>query len=265
LARNRGSWGCDSFPRATQGLHALMEASTNRIAGGFIAAFALLALNAIVSYTTLGNLVAANHLVANTEQSLHLLVELRASLIDAETGQRGYIISGEERYLDSYANSRPTINAKLDELVRLTSDDTERAARLSSLAPLISKRLDNLSEGIAARKQQGAMGAISLAQESEGKALMDRIRHIVSELQNREEVLLATRNAEAEFNASVTSVTFVVATFLNVCLLGVICFMVIRSSVSNRKASAAEHQLNAKLEESLGELGGRAPAGGHIY
>ena len=230
-----------------------MEASTTRIASGFVAAFALLALNAVVSFTTLGNLVAANHLVANTELSLRLLGELRAGLIDAETGQRGYIISGEERYLEPYTNARPVITTKLDELVRLTTDDTERAARLSSLQPLITKRLDNLSEGIAARRQQGAVGAISLAQEGQGKIVMDRVRHIVSELQNREEILLATRSAEAEFNASITHVTFAVATFLNVCLLGGICFMVMHGSALRRKAAAAERDFNAKLAASLAE------------
>ena len=57
-----------------------MEAapSTARISIGFIAAFVLLALNAAVSYVTLDNLVAANRLVAQTEQTIRLLGELRA-------------------------------------------------------------------------------------------------------------------------------------------------------------------------------------------
>ena len=74
-----------------------MEASPTRIAGGFIAAFALLAINAVVSYTTLGNLVAANQLVANTEQSLRLLGELRTGLIDAV--QRGHAPVSLEKIL----------------------------------------------------------------------------------------------------------------------------------------------------------------------
>jgi diguanylate cyclase (GGDEF)-like protein len=234
-----------------------MEASTSRIAGGFLFAFALLALNALVSFTTLNDLVAANHLVANTEQSLRLLGELRAALVDAETGQRGYIISGEERYLEPYTNARPVIAAKLKELLRLTMDDTERAARLSSLEPLVAKRLDWLNEGIAARRQGGATSAVGLGQEGQGKTAMDRIRHIVSEIQNREEILLATRSAEADFNASITNITFAVATFLNVCLLAGICFLVMRGTAQSRRAAWAERDLNAKLEASLGELRAR--------
>jgi diguanylate cyclase (GGDEF)-like protein len=231
-----------------------MEASTTRIAGGFVAAFALLALNAVVSYTTLGNLVAANHLLANSEQSLRLLGELRAGLLDAETGQRGYIITGDERHLEPYVNARPVVTAKLKELVRLTTNDTERAARLSSLEPLVMKRLGQLNDGIVARREHGMQAATMFMQEDQGKAAMDRIRHIVSEIQAREEVMLATRSAEAEFNAYITTVTFAVATFLNVCLLGGICFMVIRGTVLRRRTAVAEQDFNRKIAASLAEL-----------
>ncbi|MDB5809568.1 MAG: DNA-binding response regulator, OmpR family, containings and winged-helix, partial [Betaproteobacteria bacterium] len=140
-----------------------MEASTTRIAAGFIAAFALLALNALVSYTTLGNLVTANRLVANSEQCLRLLVELRAGLSDAETGQRGFLISGDERYLEPYANARPVVTSRLNELLRLNSDDTERAARLASLEPLVIKRMQQLIDAIAARRDRAPAAAISAA------------------------------------------------------------------------------------------------------
>lgn len=231
-----------------------MEASTTRLASGFIAAFALLALNAVVSYTTLGKLVAANQLVAVSEQSLRLLGELRTSLIDAETNQRGYIITGDERYLEPYANARPVVTAKLKELTRLTTDDPERAARLAALEPLVNKRLDQLTDGITARRERGMPAAGVHMQEGQGKSLMDRIRNIVSEIHVREEVLLATRSAEAGSNAYITTVTYAVATFLNVCLLGGICFLVIRGAMQRRKTAAAEQDINAKLAMSLAEL-----------
>lgn len=232
----------------------MQVSSTTRIAFGFVAAFALLALNAAVSYTTLGNLVAANHLVANTEQSLRLLGELRASLIDAEAAQRGFIITGDDHYLEPYNNARPVVAAKLQELARLTTDNTERSARLTTLEPLVYKRFDLLNEAILARRGSTITAAAALTQEEQSKTLMDRIRHIVSELQSREEVMLATRSAEAEFNAQITTVTFAVATFLNVCLLGGICFMVIRGAVVRRKTAVAEQDFNAQLAAGLDEL-----------
>jgi diguanylate cyclase (GGDEF)-like protein len=231
-----------------------MEASATRIASGFVAAFILLALNATVSYNTLGNLVAANQLVANSEQSLRMLGDLRTNLVDAETSQRGYIITGDEHYLDPYANTRSVVFAKLKDLSRLTTYDTETAARLTSLEPLITKRLDQLGAGIVARRERGNSAAILLVQDGQGKTTMDRIRHIVSEIQNREEVMLATRRAEAEFDAYIASVTFAVATFLNVCLLGGVGFMVVRRTMLRRKSATAELEFNTKLAASLAEL-----------
>lgn len=234
-----------------------MEASTTRLAGGFIAAFVLLALNAFVSFATLDNLVESNQLVTNAEHSIRLLGELRGALIDAETGQRGYLLSGDERYVEQYNNARPVITGKLSELTRTTAGDTERSARLASLEPLVAKRLEQLNEGVIARRKGAAAANAAFAQEESSKAVMDRIRYIIGELQNREDILLATRTAEADFNASVANVTFGVATFLNICLLAGICVMVIRSTVHQRRAAMAEHDFNTKLADSLGELQAR--------
>ena len=124
----------------------MMEApSTTRLATGFVAAFALLALNAVVSFVTLDNLVAANRRVAECEQALILLSELRANLVDAESGQRGFIITGEERYLEPYLSVRPVVAAKLKALTQLTVHDTEESARVATLEPLIGRRFDQLN------------------------------------------------------------------------------------------------------------------------
>ncbi|MBI4192801.1 MAG: diguanylate cyclase [Betaproteobacteria bacterium] len=232
-----------------------MEApSTTRIAAGFIAAFVLLTVNAAVSYVTLDKLVAANRLVAQTEQTLKLLGELRAGLVDAEAGQRGYIITGEESYLESYLSARPVTAAKLQELARLTADDPEQSARVALLEPLIGKKFEDLSGAIAARRGQGMQAAAALVQGDQGKMLMDRIRRIVGEIQNKEEVLLALRTAESEFNAYITIVTYAVATFLNICLFGGICFMVIRGAVARRKLAVVERESNEKVARSLAEV-----------
>ena len=96
-----------------------MEApSTTRISIGFIAAFLLLAANAVVSYVTLDNLVAANRLLVQTEQTIRMLGDLRATLISAETAQRGFVITGDERQLDPYMGAPSVIAAKLKELER---------------------------------------------------------------------------------------------------------------------------------------------------
>jgi diguanylate cyclase (GGDEF)-like protein len=232
-----------------------MEApSTTRFAVGFIAAFVLLALNAVVSYTTLDNLVAANRRLAESEQTIKLLSELRVGLIDAESGQRGFIITGEERYLEPYLSTRPVISAKLRDLARLTAGDTEESARVASLEPLIGKKFDELGSVVAMRRDHGLAAAAVQVQNDQSKVLVERIQHVIGEIQNKEEILLASRSAESEFNAYISLVTYMVATFLNVCLLGGICFLVIRDTVARKKSAAAEREINEKLARSLSEV-----------
>lgn len=232
-----------------------MEApSTTRIAGGFVAAFALLSLNAVVSFITLDNQVAANRLVVETEQTVRLLGEARASLLDAESAARGFVITGEDRYLEPFLNARSVIATKLKELARLCADDAEERARVASLESLASKKLDMLDGSIAARREHGVQAATALIQGDQGLVSMDRIRRVTGDMQKYEEVALASRSAESEFNAYVTTVTYAVATFLNICLLSGICFLVIRDAVLRKRSIAAEHQLKQELASGLAEV-----------
>jgi len=232
-----------------------MEApSTTRIAVGFVVAFLLLAANAAISYLTLDKLVAANRLVAESEQTIRLLGDLRAGLTEIEAGQRGFIISGEERYLEPYLSAQPALVAKLKNLARLTADDYEESARVASLEPLIAKKFDELNAAIAARRDHGLPAAAALVQGDQGKALTERIRAIVGDVQGKEEVALAARSAESEFNAYIAMVTFAVATFINVCLLGGICLLVIRGALSRRKSAVTEREANEKVARSLAEV-----------
>ena len=232
-----------------------MEApSTSRIGFGFVAAFVLLAANATLSYVTLDNLLATNRRVSECEQTIRLLDELNMRLIDAETGQRGYIITGAERHLESYLNARPAVAARLKELARLSMDDAAEQKRVSSLEPLITRKFDDLDAAIAARRDQGMSAAAALVQGALGKNLSDRIRHTIGEIRSAEENTLVTRTAESEFNAYVTRATYAVATFLNICLLGGICFLVIRDAVARRRSIAVEQEFKDQLASGLAEV-----------
>lgn len=232
-----------------------MEApSTTRITVSFVLAFVLLAVNATVSYVTLEKLVAANHIVTDTERVIRQLGNLRAAVVDAETGQRGFVITGEERFLEPYVISRPLVAAKLKEIAPSVADDAGESARLATLGNLVEKRFELLNDVITARKEQGMQAAVALIRSDQGKVIMDRIRRTIDEMQSREEVLLAARTADSEYNAYITMVTNTVAAFINVCLLGGIFFMVMRDAAVRRKSAAAEHEFNEKLAHSLAEV-----------
>jgi GAF domain-containing protein len=83
------------------------------IAGGFGLASAILMLIGVVSYQSATRLIETNSRVAQTQERLNKLEELLSQMKDAETGQRGYILTGEERYLEPYKTQLSVLIEKL--------------------------------------------------------------------------------------------------------------------------------------------------------
>src|ERR1700730_14103620 len=113
-----------------------------------VAAFGLAALTlviiALISYRNASRLIENDVWVAHTHQVRAELADLLSELKDAETGQRGYIITGEDSYLAPYQSALLAIKSTLDDVRRLTSDNPNQQRRLASVAPLIDAKLAEL-------------------------------------------------------------------------------------------------------------------------
>jgi len=230
-----------------------MKLPTN-IVIGFIAALALAALNAAISNSALEKLGATHALVDQTQQSIRLLVDLRAAVADAEAGQRGFVATGEARFLDPYIRARALVAGRLKEIERPAAADAEESLRLAGLARLIEQRFGLLDGIIAARKEQGAEAALKLIESSQDLAVGDGIRRAIDDAQARQDILLSARAAESDYDASMATVTNAVAAFVNFCLLAGIFFLLMRDTAARRKAASAEHDFNDKLAVGLAEV-----------
>ena len=103
-------------------------------------------------------------------------------MLDAETGQRGYILTGEERYLEPYQRALQSLDSQIAKLRADLADDPEQLARLNRVEPLIRDKLAELAEGIRLRQQQGLNPALERIQTDRGKALMEQIRAAINEM-----------------------------------------------------------------------------------
>jgi methyl-accepting chemotaxis protein len=181
-----------------------------KLAAAFGLALLLLLLIGGVSFWSIGLLVRTGAKVAHTYQVLENLEALISLLKDAETGQRGYLLTGEELYLDPYTKALPAIDKKFRDVRDLTKENAGQHDRLAALGPLIDERLSDLSEGIRRYKAEAGQGApagpkgkISEAMRQrldKGKAHMDQIRKRVDDLERVERDLLEQR-AETEQRA----------------------------------------------------------------
>jgi two-component system, sensor histidine kinase and response regulator len=165
-----------------------------RLAAASGSALLVLALGAT---TALGLRQARAHRqwVDHTHQVIETLDVALRRLVDAETGQRGYLLTGEESYLTPYHNAEADVGRALGTLRRLTADNPRQQARLDTLDRLVRARFVVLDDRITIRRAHGLDAAANSLRLATGRALMDGARRIVSDMQAEEQHLLRVRGA----------------------------------------------------------------------
>ena len=131
--------------------------------------------------------------VRHTEAVLSGSSAAFSHLQDAETGQRGFLITGNESYLEPFRRGRDSVGIELSALQSLTSDNERQQRLLARLGPLAARRLARLDSTIALRRAGDAEGAFDLVRDGMGKQLMDSARTLFAQLRREEDRLLEQR------------------------------------------------------------------------
>jgi PAS domain S-box-containing protein len=199
-----------------------MRLSTNqKIAAGFAAALLILLVGALSLLSARRALDDARW-VAHTHEVLARLDALVAAVVNVETGQRGFVITGEPRFLEPYEVGVQQLPQHLAAVRRLTADNPRQQARLDSLGPVIEARLAFTREVIRRRRQEGMGPAVALVATDRGKRLMDEMRRRIGTMQVEERSLLAGRlraRAEGERRAEVVTLVGSAVAFALVVLM----------------------------------------------
>lgn len=138
------------------------------------------------------NLVVHSHRVIEAGQRLLI------GLADAETGQRGYLITGERRYLEPHDAGQRKAAAAIAELDTLVSDNALQRDRVARLRALSADKNEEMAHTLAARDQAGQDAARALVAADRGKNIMDSLRGLLDELNDAEARILASREAEVQ-------------------------------------------------------------------
>src|SRR3954463_16728120 len=105
-----------------------------------------------VSYRTFDSLASNSYLVAHTHAVLEHSAHVPSLLKDAETGQRGFVITGDDAFLEPYVAALKDLPAVLKETRELTRDNADQQRRLDEVEPLIARKLDELKRTIDLRR-----------------------------------------------------------------------------------------------------------------
>ena len=167
---------------------------------------------------------------------------------DAETGQRGYLLTGNEIYLEPYLAADASVYSVLKQLRDMTADNSDQGRRLDQATTLVQSKMAELKQTIELRRTQGFDAAEKVVATNQGKAFMDKLREVIAEMDTAERASLREEVTQADFSASLTESTIVIVSILALVLTGLIGWY-ITNSLTRQIGSAA-----AVLQSSSGEL-----------
>jgi CHASE3 domain sensor protein len=150
-----------------------------------------------VTHETNGQFSAAFSSVTRTYKFLNILAETQAHIAEAETGQRGYLLTGRMDYFEQHDNAMATINNDMQQLKILAVENPGQQVHLDELEVLVTKRLALDPEKIASGKTDST-GALAIKLTDEGRNTMNEIRVVLFQMREQETDLLAGRQKNAE-------------------------------------------------------------------
>jgi CHASE3 domain sensor protein len=139
----------------------------------FIIAVLAIILVAALSYGALESSLESSRRVAHTLQVVEQFQALLSTLQDAETGQRGYLLTGNETYLGPYTNARDALANEFANARRLLAGNSEQLAHLDILQRVSADKMAELEQTISMRRGGDAAGALALVRTNRGREAME--------------------------------------------------------------------------------------------
>ncbi len=214
----------------------------------------LLGLNGWFLYSSLNQLFLASQWVRHTLVVRETLAEIKGDLLNAETGQRGYLLTSEQLYLAPYHQAKLELAQRLDRLEPLLSEEAWHRQRFREIRNLVSAKFVELDATITALETEGVAAATALVRQNRGKIIMDRLRVLVGELQQAEGALLSERQAEYERARTVALASFAVLMAAVITLFGIVYWTGRREFLSTSAATARISEYAASLNQSVSRL-----------
>ena len=191
----------------------------------------------------------------HTHAVISALERVLGRVVDAETGERGFLITGRDNYLEPYDASLVALEGEVGRLTTLVADDPTQVAAVAALRDTLTVKLVQLRETIDAHRAQGPQAAAALIMTGRSKAAMDAIRLQIRGMQLREELILKKRAAESEAAYQRATWTGVASGLLGVLMTLAFVWSVRRNARQQAAAAAALHGEREQLRVTLASIG----------
>ncbi len=203
---------------------------------GVIAVLLFFLLSGAVSFSNVQVLKTDSQKIVQSHEVIAALDILLSTMQDAETGQRGFLLTGNEKYLQPYNDAVSKVNSELSTIATLTQDNNNQQTNLGQLKPHVEAKLAELKQTIDLRRGENATAAQAEVNTDRGKVEMDAIRAQLDVMGQEEARLRVARLAEMQA-ASRTAI----ASGVLVALLGM-ALTLMMGVLIHRAASARQRQ-----------------------
>ncbi len=189
----------------------MQKQSKRNLTGGFGISLFILLVTSVASFISIRQLIRSSEWVTHTHAVIQKLEEIISNTRDAETGQRGFLLTHDVSYLATYNGTYEKVSSTLDELNSLMADDPEQKSRLAKLNALVNQRFRYLKLSIDNVQSNKPINSDNLKL---GQALMQQSRNQVDEMKSVEYGLLAERTKKADQFTRFTPIMIIIAAAL---------------------------------------------------
>jgi diguanylate cyclase (GGDEF)-like protein len=200
--------------------------------------FIVLIANAAITYRNGVQLVERSRYAAQALNSSRLVVELQGRLVDAETSQRGFVITGDADYLEAYNDALTSLTPTFMELHESTVDEPLWEQRLDTLQALVFLKFRELQMSIELRRRSGFDAAQKLTMTNEGKRTMDRMRKLIGEFRRDEARAFLLQESRVQETVTTALASFWAVTLVGLVLLVYVLYTLWLNLVEVRKTES---------------------------
>ncbi|WP_420963128.1 response regulator [Brucella sp. IR073] len=205
------------------------------VAIGLAGAIVFFIVSGFVSYLNLQALREGNAAVIQTHVTIVGLDELLSQVQDAETGQRGFLLTNNESYLAPYNTALQAIPRALDNIAERIADNPGQGERLAVLRQRIEAKLAELRHAIDLRRTQGLEAALAVVNTDRGKIEMDGIRAQIAAMAQGETEIRVQRLEEMRAAEQKAFSSTLLSAILGIVLTATIAYLVRRATMARRR------------------------------
>ncbi len=218
----------------------------------------LLVVNGAISFQAIRSLIASNAQVVRSQEKIESIERIGSTIVDAETGQRGYLIKMQPHFLEPYQNAMQNLSSNIARMRELLADDPEMLVKVEEFQRVVDRRLQTLVENQKLVERHGLTPLISGDGMEKGKEQMDEARRILMQLEEHEKGVLA-ENAAASAREGRNAVVTVVLAFLFALALAAVSYYFVYRDLRHRHEQAArllqaKNDLEDRVRERTTEL-----------